>query len=168
MSNNPYAAPTADVRDIAGAQAHQEIRLWSASGRIGRLRYLAYSLGPAFLVGLIAGLLTPVAPTIMPLIVLPVYLAVLVFSILAGIKRSHDMNWTGWTFLLALIPFVGLIWVFNPGTPGENRFGAPPPPNTTGIKLAGIILPILFVVGIVAAIAIPAYQDYVDRAQGLQ
>src|SRR5688572_28761825 len=81
MSNNPYAAPTADVRDIAGAQEYQEIRLWSASGRIGRLRYLAYSFGPAFLVGLIAGLLTPAAPIIMPIIVLPVYLAVLVFSI---------------------------------------------------------------------------------------
>lgn len=168
MATNPYAAPQAAVRDIAADQEYQEIRMWSPSGRIGRLRYLAYSFGPALLVGFLAGLLTPLGPTLVPVIALPAYLATMVFSILAAIKRAHDMDWSGWMVLLTLIPFVGLIWVFKSGTQGSNRFGAPPPPNTAGIKVAGIVLPVLFIVGVMAAIAIPAYQDYVERAQGVQ
>jgi hypothetical protein len=71
-------------------------------------------------------------------------------------------------YLLALIPFVGLIWLFKSGTPGSNRFGAPPPPNTTGVKVLACIAPAIAIIGILAAIAIPAYQDYVTRAQEAQ
>jgi uncharacterized membrane protein YhaH (DUF805 family) len=166
MANNPYAAPQADVRDISIGE-YQEVRLWSASGRIGRLRYLAYSTAPAFLAGMIFALLAPtgLAGTVVGLVI---YLAALVFSILAAIKRSHDMNWSGWTVLLVFIPFVALIWVFKAGTAGSNRFGNPPPPNTTAIKIIGLLFPVLLVIGMVAAIVIPAYQDYTDRAQGIQ
>ena len=41
--------------------------------------------------------------------------------------------------LLALIPFVGLIWIFKGGTPGSNRFGAPAPANTLGVKILGLL-----------------------------
>jgi len=57
-----------------------------------------------------------------------------------------------------------LFWLI-PGTDGPNRFGAPPPPNTTGTIVLALILPLVFVVGIVAAVAIPAYQTYAQRAQ---
>ena len=60
-----------------------------------------------------------------------------------------------------------MFW-FIPGTSGSNRFGAPPPPNSTGVILLALILPIIFVIGIVAAIAIPAYQDYATRARASQ
>jgi hypothetical protein len=78
------------------------------------------------------------------------------------------MDWSGWTILLAIIPLVGLIWLFKAGSPGENRFGAPPPPNTTGVKVLGLIFPLIAFIGIVAAIALPAYQTYVKRAQESQ
>lgn len=166
MAINPYAAPQADVRDISTGE-YQEIRLWSASGRIGRLRYLAYSTAPVFLVAMLAVFLMR-AGALGAVVALILYLAVIVFSIIAAIKRSHDMDWSGWTVLLILIPFVGLIWVFKAGTVGSNRFGNAPPPNTTAIKVLGLLFPVLFVIGMVAGIVIPAYQDYIGRAQGLQ
>jgi uncharacterized membrane protein YhaH (DUF805 family) len=168
MSTNPYTAPRAAVSDIEVEQEYQEIRMWSASGRIGRLRYLAYSTGATLLAGVFAGLATAVDPTIGTLVSLVAYCGALVFSVIAGIKRSHDMDWSGWTFLLALIPIVGLIWVFKSGTPGANSHGAPPPPNTTGVKILGFLLPAAMVIGILAAIAIPAYVDYQKRAAGYE
>jgi hypothetical protein len=57
-----------------------------------------------------------------------------------------------------------LVLLIMPGTPGANRFGDPPPPNTAGVILLALILPAVFIIGFIAAIAIPAYQDYVGRA----
>ena len=46
-------------------------------------------------------------------------------------KRWHDRNKSGWWSLIALIPFVGGIWMlielgFLRGTQGANRFGPDP------------------------------------------
>jgi Tfp pilus assembly protein PilE len=55
-----------------------------------------------------------------------------------------------------------------PGTDGPNRFSTPPPPNTTGAVVLALIIPLIFILGIVAAIALPAYQQYVNRAHATQ
>jgi Tfp pilus assembly protein PilE len=52
-----------------------------------------------------------------------------------------------------------------PGVQGPNRFGNPPPPNTLGAILLALVLPLIAIIGIIAAIAIPAYMDYVERAR---
>lgn len=166
MSSNRYAAPRAAVSDIEGTQEYQEVRMWSASGRIGRLRYLAYTTGGGLLAGCVAVVLGGALGGFGMILALLVYIAAIVFSVMIAIQRSHDMDWTGWTVLLTLIPLVGLIWVFKPGSEGVNAYGAPPPPNTTGVKILGLLLPIVFVVGILAAIAIPAYVEYTRRAAG--
>lgn len=48
----------------------------------------------------------------------------------AGVRRCHDLGWSGWWILLRLIPIVGLIqglWLlFAPGEEGENEYGAQP------------------------------------------
>ena len=169
MSSNPYAAPRAEVSDFEAVQEFQEIRMWSASGRIGRLRYLAYSTGAALLVGALAALLAGVFDPSLAMIVAAVaYCAALVFCVFTAIQRSHDMDWSGWTVLLTIIPLLGLIWVFKAGSAGANNYGGPPPPNTTGVKILGLLMPVLFLVGILAAVAIPAYQAYTIRAQGAQ
>jgi uncharacterized membrane protein YhaH (DUF805 family) len=169
MATNPYAAPQADVRDIAQAHDYQEVRILSPRGRIGRLRYLAWSFGFQLLILVPVMILGAVVPGLEYVLTGLAYLAVLAFTIILGIQRSHDMDWSGWTVLLALIPLVALIWVFRAGTDGPNRFGNPPPPNTTAIKVLGIGLPVFVIVlGVVAAIAIPAYADYVQRTQGFQ
>jgi uncharacterized membrane protein YhaH (DUF805 family) len=171
---NPYAAPRAVVADVYDDEAGvQPVKLFSAKGRVGRLRYLAYNLGAyLFLVvggmvlGFIAGSLgsTTAAGVLGILAAIPYF----IFIVLLTIQRSHDMGWTGWTVFLAFIPLVGLVWLLNPGTQGGNRFGAPPPPNTTMVKIGGLAFPVIMVIGIIIAVALPAYQGYTQRAKAAQ
>lgn len=171
---NPYAAPRAAVADVYQGDADvQPVKLWSAKGRIGRARFLAYTLYSyvlfiiaAFVLGLLIGV-AGLGSSEGAIVGLTVVLAIpyLVFYVLTGIQRSHDMDWSGWMLFLALIPLVALIWVFKSGTEGGNRFGAPPPPNGVGVLIGAWLLPALMVIGIVAAVALPSYQGYTMRAK---
>ncbi len=160
MSSNPYTPPRAAVSDIAAEQEFQEVRMWAASGRIGRLRYLAYTTGAYLLAAVIiafaSALLRPGETGAMILLIV-IYVPMVIFGVLAAIQRSHDMDWSGWTVLLQIIPLIGFIWVFNPGTDGENKYGLPPPPNTVGVKILGFVLPAICIAAILAAIALPYY-----------
>jgi uncharacterized membrane protein YhaH (DUF805 family) len=168
MANNPYTPPRAAVADIHNETETQAIKLWSASGRIGRLRYWAYTMSASLLIGLVVGLLTAVmGPGVAGVVAILLYIPLLVFVVLILIQRTHDMGWNGWMCLLSMIPLVGLLWLFKPGTPGSNEYGAPPPPNTTGVKILGLAMPIVLI-AVIAAIAIPAYQQYVQRAQEME
>jgi uncharacterized membrane protein YhaH (DUF805 family) len=168
-ASNPYAPPTAAVQDIETHGAYQPVRMWSATGRIGRLRYLAHLTGAyfvtmfaSFLAGLVgAALHSTVLVQALPFAILAAYL---VFFILKTIQRSHDMEWSGWSSVLAFIPFVGLIWVFKSGSAGENSYGGPPPPNTLGVKILGLMFPVVMFIGIFAAVALPAYSKYKQAA----
>src|SRR5690606_8960293 len=97
------------------------------------------------------------------------YVAMIVIQFLFTIQRSHDMNVSGWLSLILLIPLgVFVFWVV-PGTLGENKYGKPPPPNSAGVVVLACLVPILcLVAGILAAIAIPAYQDFTIRAQVIE
>lgn len=57
-------------------------------------------------------------------------LAVLLPTIAVGVRRLHDLDRTGWWYLLIFIPVVGaLVLVFffvQRGTAGPNRFGPDP------------------------------------------
>jgi uncharacterized membrane protein YhaH (DUF805 family) len=172
-SSNPYTPPRAAVADVGVAydDAFQETKVWAWHGRLGRLRFLAYG-ATAYLVymllaaavGLAAGI-SGAGPKAIGVVVWVLLIPYLVFVLLVTIRRSHDMGWSGWMSLLAFVPLVGLIWLFKAGSPGANDHGAPPPPNTIGVKIAAFgILGVMVLFGILAAIAIPAYQQYVQRA----
>ena len=45
--------------------------------------------------------------------------------------------------------------LFFPGTPGDNNFGPAPSANTLGVKILALTMPILALVGILAAVLIP-------------
>jgi uncharacterized membrane protein YhaH (DUF805 family)/Tfp pilus assembly major pilin PilA len=173
MSNrNPYAAPQANVAlNESGVDEYGEVRVFSVSGRIGRVRYLAYSIGLSLLVFLGLGIIAAIAAAVMgdPSVAIVVvalgYFAAILIQFLPAIQRSHDMNVTGWLSLIVLVPFGTLVFLFAPGTRGENNYGLRPPPNGVGVILVACLLPLFFVGGILAAIAIPAYQDYTIRAQ---
>jgi len=148
----------------------QPVRLWPPNGRMGRLRMLAYGAGlylAFFLVstvlGVIAGFTQSSSATLAVGIVSFVFY--LVGATIILIQRSHDMNLSGWWSIAAMIPLVGLFWLLKGGTPGVNRWGAPPPPNGWAVRIVGLIFPVLLVVGVIAAIALPAYVDYTKRAQ---
>jgi hypothetical protein len=104
------------------------------------------------------------ANPLLSILSLIVWIPTLAVLFLLYIQRAHDMDWSGWASLLFLIPLVNLIFVFKAGTQGVNRFGAPPPPNGIWVKIgAFVIFGIFFLGGILAAIAIPAYLQYVQR-----
>ena len=160
---NPYQAPSAAVAD-AGDQT-QPVKVFSVSGRIGRARYIAYGIGFYILFGAIIAALAMMGPVGGALTVVA-WVALMVIAFMLTIQRCHDFNVSGWLSLLMLIPLANLIFLFIPGTDGPNRFGGPSPPNTAGVLILAWLFPAIAVIGIVAAIALPAYQDYQKRAAG--
>jgi uncharacterized membrane protein YhaH (DUF805 family) len=162
---NPYRPPKADVSDHDGEE-FQPVRVFSAAGRIGRLRYIGYSIGITMLIGIIAGVITGAVgkSAAAGIVMMAAWLVIFIVQFLLTIQRSHDFNMSGWLSLLMFVPLVNLLFWFVPGTDGSNRFGAPPPPNNKGLVVVVVLLPIVFV-GILAAIAVPAYQQYVERAR---
>jgi uncharacterized membrane protein YhaH (DUF805 family) len=162
---NPYRAPAAAVADTA--EQHEEVRLFSVSGRIGRARYIAYAIG-LWLALTAVVVLSTFLGTLGVVLMIVAYIGALVLGFMLSIQRAHDFNVTGWLAILSLVPLVNLIFLIIPGTDGENRFGLKTPPNGMGVLIAAWMLPVIFGVGILAAVAIPAYQDYVKRAQQMQ
>ena len=160
---NPYETPKAAVADAT--ELFQPVKLFSGSGRIGRARYIAYGLGMYLLIAIVGALLTgllgPIAMGVM-------WVAILVIVFMLTIQRCHDFNMSGWLSILVLVPFVNLIFWFIPGTDAPNRFGAPTPPNSVLVLVGAWLIPVVFIGGVLAAVAIPAYQDYVKRAQQKQ
>lgn len=57
-------------------------------------------------------------------------LAIFLPALGVGVRRLHDMDKSGWWLLLSFIPLIGFIillfWFVQPGTRGQNRFGADP------------------------------------------
>ena len=168
MEANRFAPPGAVVDDVSSFEGGvQPIRLWPPSGRLGRLRLLAYNMGLYVLFVLLMLILGGVGAVAGSRTYVPIIIGTVVYLFCSGlllIQRSHDMNVSGWWSLASIIPLVGLVWIFVPGTRGSNRWGAPPPPNSLGVKIIGLMLPVVFVIGIVAAVALPAYQTYAIRA----
>jgi uncharacterized membrane protein YhaH (DUF805 family) len=66
-----------------------------------------------------------------PGIVLMLYsLAIFIPNLAVAVRRLHDQDKSGWWMLIALVPFIGGIWLlilyFIEGTRGPNRFGPDP------------------------------------------
>jgi uncharacterized membrane protein YhaH (DUF805 family) len=167
-ARSPYATPRAKVSDTE--KEYSEIKLFSAKGRIGRVRYIAYAFGLTVLLGMLIGaiskgveLLTGV--TVRGPLITVGYAVILAMVILVTTQRAHDFNTTGWISLLSIIPLVNLIFWFIAGTDGENKYGPQTPPNGIGVIALALIVPLISVIGIAAAIALPAYQDYLKRDQ---
>ena len=154
-------------------EAATEIRFFSLTSRIGRLRYIAYGMGLMLLAivpALLCGFIMVIAPAIgWPLFAI-LEIGLWVMSVGFMVRRLHDMDKSGWWSLLIIVPLVNLILalflLFAPGSDGENRFGEPPPPNSTWVIVgAWSLLLVPLFGGILVAIAIPAYQDFVARSQ---
>jgi uncharacterized membrane protein YhaH (DUF805 family) len=168
---NPYQRPRAAVAD-SDEPEYQSVRIFGAAGRIGRVRYIAYTVGLSALIMLVAGLAAALLGRLSLrdgiLVALQVGAvgAILLIQVLLTVQRCHDFDVSGWlSILFIVIPLAALLLWIIPGTKGPNRYGPPSEPNTTLTVIAGLILPFVVVAGILAAVAIPAYQDYVKRAQ---
>lgn len=177
-SVNPFEKPQADL--TAGApqvEVFDDSSPFSPSGRFARSTYIVYSMGltvgALIIMAALGGLMTMVDSTaisgIGAVLFFALYIALIVLSFIFMIKRLHDINWSGWLSVLTLIPLanfvVAIAMLAVPGTAGENTYGPPPRPNKRHVYLAVFLLVFVVGGGILAAIAIPAYQEYVMAAQ---
>ena len=173
---NPYDAPDASL-DTGQEELYQP-KIFSFQGRIGRMRYLAYGIGVNLLLMLVmlplAGATAflggdPGSSMIGILGIGIFYVLTIVISVMFAKRRLNDLNRSGWWFLLFIVPLVNLLLaiylIFFPGTNGSNNFGPAPEANSVGVLILGWLMPVFFILGIVAAIAVPAYQDYLSRVQ---
>lgn len=144
--NTPYTPPRANIDAHAGQVG--ELKVTSFKGRIGRMRYLAWSLVLMFAFAVVIAALSAVtllSETLGGILIIGASIGMLVISVQIGVQRLHDMGWTGWLWLLNLVPIVNSVfWIIMlvvPGTVGSNRFGPEPPPNSLAVNLlAGLFL----------------------------
>lgn len=175
---NPYASPEANTID-ANEETYQP-KIFSVNGRIGRIRYLAYSfitsLVIVFAVGIIMGIMFAVMGTgsdaennpMVFLLVGIMYIPLFAIYFIMAKRRLNDLDKSGWLSLLNLVPiinfFFALYLVFFPGTNGPNNYGPKPIKNPPALIV--LILLFLFMsIGFFAAVAIPAYQEFASQAQ---
>ncbi len=159
QQTNPYATPNAPVNDIHTDEGFGSLKLFTSEGRLGRIRYLMYTMGVG-LVGMLLAAMFVMIPVIGVFLAIALYIGIIVVSIFLTIQRCHDFNMTGWLSLLMLVPLASLIFYLISGTKGNNQYGLQPPPNSTAIQIGAFLLLGLFLAGILAAIVIPTYQDY--------
>lgn len=165
MSTNPYQTPEGQL--TTDDQAVGEIKFFSPSSRINRLRYWAHGavFAIAFYVMLAIGgaLYLLASPWVAVPILVLAYIGLFVFSVIVMIQRLHDLNKTGWMWLLALVPLANLyllvILIFFKGTPGRNNYGLQTPPNKVWHWLLAIGFPVLVLV-VIFAYVVPAYNQY--------
>lgn len=172
---NPYQAPIANL-ELALQEEYSEVKFFSTKGRLGRIRYLTFSMGYMLIfylfIFVLAAILGAAGMTGMmenPMVALVLmgisYALIIGFGITLSIRRAHDFNKSGWWSLLSLVPLVNLLFLFVPGTDGENAYGKKTPPNRGGVVAVVVgFFVVIAIIGILAAIAIPAYNDYVNRA----
>lgn len=174
---NPYSAPGAVMSGVPEQLETYEPKVFAWKGRIGRLRYLAYvwaismlMLPLLVLILALAGAAHLVNGTAdMTALSTMLYLPAVALALMIARRRLNDLDRSGWWGLLLLVPFVNffmsLYLLFAAGSEGANRYGPPAGPNTGWVKV-GAFLPIaIAIIGIVAAIAIPAYSGYTQKAR---
>ena len=156
----------------------------SPSGRFGRLSYLGWNMLMSFSILIIIGIIAAFSPGLLAdpttmtgssmlatVLIGVAYIVLLYFSFVFTIRRLHDRNHIGWLSLLILVPGINLVFIlyliFAKGDDRSNQYG--PRRNTKGWeKVLAWIYILIFPLAFLAAIALPAYQDYVTRTQQAQ
>lgn len=180
-AQSPYAPPRATVGDTF--PTFSTLKPFSFEGRIGRLRYLAWTMALTLVtlgIGSVFGifgfaLISSDSTAGLVLVGLLAFILVVVLaiaSVLFMIQRLHDIGWSGWLWLLTLVPFVGSIFPFAimvvPGNATANRYGSPPPPNTTAVKVLCalwlVFIAIVFIGGLAGGLT-AIQSEYENAAQ---
>jgi uncharacterized membrane protein YhaH (DUF805 family) len=107
------------------------------NGRARRAEYWYFALGnfllsiPFYIVGFVGISIDNTFLMILGFIAYGcVALATLVPGLAAAVRRLHDINKSGWSYFIGLIPFIGgiilLVWFFTDGNRFANNYGADP------------------------------------------
>ena len=178
---SPYAPPRAAVGDDLPEYA--ELKIFTIHGRIGRLRYLAWTLVLTVAMLVASGILatagfavataSPTAGIILgSLLGFALFVAIVWVSVQIGVQRLHDLGWSGWLYLLNLVPLVNsifpLLLLVLPGNTGANQYGAPPPRNSTAVKVLASLwlafIPLMLI--IVMALGMNGYLNQLEADVG--
>ena len=130
MNNSPLSGITDD--DTAGPLVSTPSGLLAFSGRIGRMKFF-WVQAVTFCVVMVVGVVLSVIPpanlnfSLVIASALPPACIALYLSFVAGVKRCHDLDKSGWLYLLLVIPVVGSIFslylLFAKGTEQNNKYG---------------------------------------------
>jgi uncharacterized membrane protein YhaH (DUF805 family) len=177
---NVYETPEANL-DQSDNDALASSPFFSYKGRLGRIHFIgmglvyfiiSYLLG-AFVIGLAIGISAAANTPIIGIVGGIVgFLGICYLTLHLHIRRLRDINASGWFCLLGFLPYLNLIYLLVlmvvPGTKGTNKYAQKPESASTAVTVLslvfGTLIPVAFI-GILAAIAIPAYQDYVDKSK---
>jgi uncharacterized membrane protein YhaH (DUF805 family) len=171
---SPYTPPQAVVGESVTGFA--TLKPFGVEGRIGRLRFLAWSMVLSLVTMAVVGIFALIGLALVSsdstagliiggILAFFLCLAFLIASIMISVQRLHDIGWSGWLWLLNLVPFVGsffpLLLLAMPGNQTANRYGAPPPPNSTAVKVLSALWLVVIALLIVGALAggLSAIQD---------
>ncbi|MBD8096354.1 DUF805 domain-containing protein [Pseudomonas fluorescens] len=178
---SPYAPPRAAVGD--DLPEYSTLKVFTIHGRIGRLRYLAWTLALTVAMLVAGGIISTVgfavataSPTVAiilgSLLGFALFVALVVVSVQIGVQRLHDLGWSGWLYLLNLVPLVNsvfpLLLLVLPGNTGANQYGAPPPRNSTAVKILASLwlafIPLMLIV--VVTLGMNGYLDQLEANMG--
>ncbi|GHU14671.1 hypothetical protein FACS189441_4860 [Betaproteobacteria bacterium] len=155
QAQEPRPAYKSPTQELAELRAHEddggycELDFISLEGRLGRLRYLAWSMAmwllliPVIMVGIF---LYTKFPPLAILGAVVVGILVIAFNFTLTFRRLHDIDMSAWWILLTFAPpvsnFFVLFLLLKAGDDGDNDYGPPPPPNSTGVIVmaAGMLL----------------------------
>ncbi|HRP33395.1 MAG TPA: DUF805 domain-containing protein [Agriterribacter sp.] len=107
------------------------------NGRARRAEYWFFSLGSFlmliafYFIGIVGAFSQSMVLTVAGIgLYLLLSLGLLVPSIAVAVRRLHDLNKSGWYYLIGLIPLVGpiilLVWFFTDGDRFVNKYGDDP------------------------------------------
>ncbi len=162
---NPFAKPVktnthkttkfepADI--MQQAQTFLSWKIFNLGNRIGRLRYLSFTLAAIFIgaaLGLLVFLIPVIGYMLSALLLIATYISVAILTI----KRCHDFNMHTILALALLFffPISVIIYCFIPGNTNENKYGTPPPENTTAVVVFACLFPILYGLALFALISL--------------
>jgi len=174
---SPYAPPRAAVGDHT--EEYATLKVFTINGRIGRLRYLAWTLVLTLAMLVAGGIIStasfavatasPTAGIILgSLLGFALVVAIVWVSVQIGVQRLHDLGWSGWLWFLHLVPLVNSVFpillLVLPGNAGANQYGAPPPRNSTAVKVLAALwlafIPVMF--AIVVALGMNGYLNQLE------
>ena len=174
---SPYAPPRSPVGD--DLPEYSTLNVFTIVGRIGRLRYLAWTLVLTVAMLVASGIIatasfavataSPTAGVILgSLLGFALFVAMVWVSVQIGVQRLHDLGWSGWLYLLNLVPLVNsifpLLLLVLPGNAGANQYGAPPPLNSTAVKVLASLwlafIPLMLI--IVMTLGMNGYLDQLE------
>jgi len=174
---SPYAPPRATVGDDLPEYA--TLKVFTIHGRIGRLRYLAWTLVLTLALLVAGGIIStvsfavatasPVLGTLIGVVLgLALFVALVWVSVQIGVQRLHDLGWSGWLYFLNLVPLVNSVFpillLVLPGNAGANQYGAPPPRNSTAVKVLATLW-LAFIPVVLAIVVTLGMNGYLDQLE---